>query len=83
MQTDCFTASGEISKIADKTELLEEINTLRTRVANGINGRNLWGWCGSRGIGRVRARALYKNKIRTLDDLSECHCQKSLPRWTR
>lgn len=60
---------GEISKIADKTELLEEINTLRTRVANGIR-EELVGLVRIKGIGRVRARALYKNKIRTLDDLS-------------
>ena len=67
---------GEISKIADKTELLEEINTLRTRVANGIR-EELVGLVRIKGIGRVRARALYKNKIRTLDDLSGVTAQKA------
>ncbi len=60
---------GEISKIADRTELLEEINTLRTRVVNGI-GEELVGLVRIKGIGRVRARALYKSGIRTLEDLS-------------
>lgn len=60
----------EIAKLLERTDLLEEISTLRKRVAYGIK-EELVDLTQIRGIGRVRARKLYGHGIKTLDDLKK------------
>ena len=60
----------EVSRHAGAGEdILGELAVLRTRVAYGIK-EELAGLVGVRGIGRVRARALYGRGVRDLDDLA-------------
>jgi len=58
----------EISKHVDRADLLEELDDLRKRVVYGIR-EELLDLVRVKGIGRVRARILYKHKIKNLDDL--------------
>ncbi len=58
----------EISKHVDRADLLEELDDLRRRIVYGIR-EELLDLVRVKGIGRVRARILYKHKIKNLDDL--------------
>ena len=54
---------------------MSELESLRARVVYGIK-EELVELVRVRGIGRVRARALYKNGIKTLDDLASVPVEK-------
>src|SRR5437867_10782076 len=58
----------ELAKLEKRNDVLEEIDALRTRIAYGIK-EELVELVKVRGIGRVRARILFKNGIKTLDEL--------------
>ena len=58
----------EISKHLDHSDLLEELDELRRRVKYGIKS-DLTDLVRVKGIGRVRARRLYKNGIKSAADL--------------
>ena len=65
----------EISKHVDRADLLEELDDLRKRVVYGIR-EELLDLVRVKGIGRVRARILYKHKIKNLDDLAKIPVNK-------
>ena len=65
----------EISKHVDRADLLEELDDLRRRVVYGIR-EELLDLVRVKGIGRVRARILYKHKIKNLDDLAKISVNK-------
>jgi helicase len=58
----------EIAKLLGRSDLLEEISTLRKRIAYGIK-EELVELVQIKGIGRVRARKLYDHGIKNLEDL--------------
>ena len=58
----------EISKHVERADLLEELGNLRKRTVYGIR-EELLELVRIKGIGRVRARILYKHRIKNLDDL--------------
>lgn len=58
----------EIAKLLGRSDLLEEISTLRKRITYGIK-EELVELVQIKGIGRVRARKLYHHGIKTLEDL--------------
>jgi len=58
----------EISKHVERADLLDELENLRRRIIYGIR-EELLDLVKVKGIGRVRARILYKHGIKTLDDL--------------
>src|SRR5437867_5319241 len=58
----------ELAKLEKRNDVLEEIDALRARIAYGIK-EELGELVKVRGIGRVRARILFKNGIKTLDEL--------------
>ena len=60
----------EISKHVERADLLEELDDLRRRIAYGIKAE-LLDLVRVKGIGRVRARTLFKNSITNLTDLSK------------
>ena len=60
----------EISKHVERIDLLDELSDLRQRLAYGI-GEDLLDLVKVKGIGRVRARVLYKHGIKNLDDLAK------------
>lgn len=60
----------EISKHVERIDLLEELDSLRKRIVYGIQ-EELLELVRIKGIGRVRARILYKHKIKNLDDLAK------------
>jgi len=55
--------------------LLEELGDLRNRIVYGIR-EELLDLVRIKGIGRVRARILYKHGIKTLDDLRKIPVNK-------
>ncbi|MDH3676917.1 MAG: DEAD/DEAH box helicase [Nitrosopumilus sp.] len=59
----------EIAKHVERADLLEELENQRRRIVYGIR-EELLELVKVKGIGRVRARALFKHKIKTLDDLA-------------
>jgi helicase len=59
----------EIAKLEKKDEVLTEIDDLRSRIVYGIKAE-LVDLIKIKGIGRVRARILFKNGIKTTEDLS-------------
>ncbi len=59
----------EIAKLEKKDEVLTEIDDLRSRIVYGIKAE-LVDLVKIKGIGRVRARILFKNGIKTTEDLS-------------
>jgi len=61
-------AFREIARYADKNDLASDLDELRIRIRSGIKAE-LLGLVRLRGIGRVRARALYDAGIRTSDDV--------------
>ncbi|MGH1521612.1 MAG: DEAD/DEAH box helicase [Nitrosopumilus sp.] len=65
----------EISKHVERADLLEELDNLRRRIVYGIR-EELLDLVRIKGIGRVRARILYKNGIKNLDDLSKIPTSK-------
>ena len=65
----------EISKHVERADLLEELDDLRKRVVYGIR-EELLDLVRVKGIGRVRARILYKHKIKNLDDLAKIPVNK-------
>ena len=60
----------EISKHVERSDLLEELDNLRRRIVYGIR-EELIELVRVKGIGRIRARILYKHKIKSLDDLAK------------
>lgn len=65
----------EISKHVERADLLDELDNLRKRIVYGIR-EELLDLVRVKGIGRVRARILYKNNIRNLDDLAKIPVNK-------
>ena len=65
----------EISKHVERVDLLEELTNLRRRITYGIK-EELLDLVRIKGVGRVRARILYKNGIKNLDDLAKIQAKK-------
>ena len=65
----------EIAKHVERADLLEELENLRRRIVYGIR-EELLDLVKVKGIGRVRARILFKHQIKTLDDLSKISVNK-------
>jgi helicase len=65
----------EISKHVERADLLDELENLRRRIVYGIR-EELLDLVKVRGIGRIRARMLYKHGIKTLDDLAKIPVNK-------
>ena len=65
----------EIAKHVERADLLEELENLRRRIVYGIR-EDLLELVRVKGIGRVRARILFKHKIKTLDDLAKIPVNK-------
>ncbi len=65
----------ELAKKVERADLLEEISLLRSRISYGIK-EELTELVKVRGIGRVRARELYKYGIKNLNDLSKIPVKK-------
>jgi len=65
----------EIAKLEKKDEILTEIDSLRSRVVYGIKDE-LVDLVQVKGIGRVRARILFKNGIKTTEDLTKISVEK-------
>jgi len=65
----------EIAKHVERADLLEELENLRRRVVYGIR-EELLDLVKVKGIGRVRARVLFKHQIRTIDDLTKIPVNK-------
>ena len=65
----------EISKHVERVDLLEELSDLRNRVIYGIR-EELLDLVKVKGIGRVRARILFKHGIKNLEDLREIPVNK-------
>ncbi|HEY5735061.1 MAG TPA: DEAD/DEAH box helicase [Nitrosopumilus sp.] len=65
----------EISKHVERVDLLQELGDLRNRVVYGIK-EELLDLVRVKGIGRVRARILFKNDIKNLDDLRKIPVNK-------
>ena len=65
----------EISKHVERADLLEELDDLRQRIVYGIKDE-LLDLVRVKGIGRVRARILYKHKIKNLNDLAKIPVNK-------
>jgi len=60
----------EISKHVERVDLLDELENLRRRINYGIR-KELLDLVKVKGIGRIRARVLFKHGIKTLDDLAK------------
>ena len=60
----------EISRHVERADLLEELDDLRRRIVYGIKDE-LLDLVRVKGVGRVRARMLFKNGITNLDDLAK------------
>ena len=65
----------ELAKLEKLNDILDEIDVLRKRITYGIK-EELVDLVKVRGIGRVRARILFKNGIKTLDELAAIHVEK-------
>jgi helicase len=65
----------EISKHVERSDLLEELSDLRNRIVYGIR-EELLDLVRVKGIGRVRARILFKHGIKNLDDLRKIPVNK-------
>ena len=59
----------ELSRLLGRTDLINELDVLRQRMIYGIK-EELIDLVKIKGIGRVRARRLYKNNIKTRQDLT-------------
>ena len=65
----------EISKHVERADLLDELSNLRKRITYGIRDE-LLDLVKVKGIGRIRARLLFKHGIKNLDDLSKIPVKK-------
>ena len=65
----------EIAKEFERADLLEELDILRKRVTYGIK-EELIDLVKIKGIGRIRARILFKHEIKNLTDLSKISVNK-------
>lgn len=65
----------EMAKLEKKDEILNEIDILRSRITYGIK-EELIDLVRIKGIGRVRARMLFKNGVKTIQDLNEIPVEK-------
>lgn len=65
----------ELAKLLERADLLEELAVLRKRIQYGIK-EELIELVQIRGIGRVRARKLFTNGIRNLEDLHKIPVDK-------
>jgi len=65
----------EIAKQLDRVDLLDELDTIRKRINYGIR-EELLELVKIKGIGRIRARKLFKNGITNLNDLSKIPVKK-------
>ena len=65
----------EIAKHIERADLLEELGNLRRRISYGIK-EELLDLVRVKGIGRVRARILFKHGIRNLEDLHKIPANK-------
>jgi len=65
----------EIAKHVERADLLEELENLRRRIVYGIR-EELLELVKVKGIGRKRARTLFKHHIKTLDDLTKIPVNK-------
>jgi helicase len=65
----------EISKHVERADLLEELDHLRKRIVYGIRDE-LLELVKVKGIGRIRARVLYKHRIKNLNDLAKIPVNK-------
>ena len=65
----------QLAKLEKLNDILDEIDVLRKRITYGIK-EELVDLVKVRGIGRVRARILFKNGIKTLDELAAIHVEK-------
>ncbi len=65
----------ELTKQSNRVDLLEELDILRRRIIYGIR-KELVDLVKIKGIGRIRARILYKNGVKNLEDLSKIPVKK-------
>ena len=65
----------ELTKQSNRVDLLEELDILRRRIIYGIR-EELVDLVKIKGIGRIRARILYKNGVKNLEDLSKIPVKK-------
>ncbi|RNJ78248.1 MAG: DEAD/DEAH box helicase [Nitrosopumilus sp. H13] len=65
----------EIARITDRADLIGELDTLEKRIKNGIK-KELLELVKVRGIGRARARRLYRHGIKNLTDLDKVTVKK-------
>jgi len=65
----------ELAKELERIDLLDELEVLRRRISYGIR-EELLELVKIKGIGRIRARTLYKNGIKNLGDLSSIPVKK-------
>jgi len=65
----------EIAKQLDRVDLLDELDIIRKRINYGIR-EELLELVKIKGVGRIRARKLFKNGITNLNDLSEIPVKK-------
>jgi helicase len=65
----------EIAKHVERADLLEELENLRRRIVYGIR-EELLELVKVKGIGRVRARTLFKHNLKTPDDLEKISVNK-------
>lgn len=65
----------EISKHVERVDLLEELENLRRRIVYGIR-EELLDLVRVKGIGRIRARILFKHHIKTTEDLAKIPVNK-------
>ena len=65
----------ELAKLEKRDDILEELNILQRRIEYGIK-EELVELVKVRGIGRIRARILFKNGIKTLEQLEEIPTEK-------
>jgi helicase len=65
----------ELAKSEKREDILKELNVLQTRIEYGIK-EELVDLVMVRGIGRVRARVLFKNGIKTLEQLEAISTEK-------
>jgi helicase len=65
----------ELAKQLERVDLLDELDILRKRISYGIR-EELIELVKIKGIGRIRARKLFKHGIKNLDDLSEIPVKK-------
>lgn len=65
----------ELAKLEKMDEAMAELDGLRARISYGIK-EELVSLVSVRGIGRVRARVLYRNGIKSLEDLASAPVEK-------